>query len=67
MAKNIKFTLAEARAICDGLNQRRMERIQGKMQQQSDQVEDSLRYKDDFILYDNNHEENEVIDRGTES
>lgn len=61
MAKKIKFTLEQARAICNGMQQQRMERIQGKMQS----MDDSLRFKEDFILYPTQHEENEIIDQGT--
>lgn len=47
MAK-IKFTLEQAKAICNGMNQQRIERINASVPQY--QVDDSLRYQEDFVL-----------------
>ena len=60
-----KLTVQQAKAICDGMNKQRMERIQGDMRAHTDTVDASLCFKEDFILYPTNHEEDEIIDQGT--
>lgn len=55
MAKKIQFTFQEARAICDGMNQQRLEKIQGKAFVSSDIADASLLYKEDFIMYETNN------------
>lgn len=47
--KEPKLTLEEAKIICAWLNQRRVEKIQGKHS-----VDDSLRFKEDFIMNNGN-------------
>jgi hypothetical protein len=49
MAKKIKFTIEQARAICAGLNQQRMEKINAS--RHTDKVDDSLRFQEDFVLH----------------
>lgn len=49
MAKKIKFTIEQAKAICAGLNQQRMERINAS--RHIDKVDDSLRFQEDFVLH----------------
>ena len=48
MAKKIKFTIQEARAICDWLNKWRIEKNTKLINKK--QVDESLLYKEDFIL-----------------
>jgi hypothetical protein len=63
MSKKIRFTLEQAKAISSGMNQQRMEKIQNKTFVDSHSIDDSIHYKEDFIIYNTSNENNEIIDQ----
>lgn len=59
---NMKLTLEEAKAICNGMNQQRIEKM--RTNKHEHQIDDSLRYQEDFVLSPTIHAD-EAIDQGT--
>jgi len=55
----LRFTIQWARAICKGMNDQRNEKIKTELNKHKfkTDVDESLRFQEDFIIYDTTHEE----------